>query len=329
MKFSLILPVYNVENYLSKCIKSCLCQDIPYDDYEIIVVIDGSPDNSLEIAQRYAKDYANIKIIERENGGLSAARNSGLKIAKGEYIWFIDSDDFIETNILSQMYETLSVDQLDCLWVKWKQMNEKNVILRQYTPYIKKQVFQIMSGLDFMSSVLSNHLYAWSFIYNRSFLCKNNLTFTEGMFYEDTDFALRALPLVNRIKLYDKVCYSYLFREGSITHVISSKKLNDILQNVNNEYSRSINEKNKALKDFYTLGYSCFVLLALKEVAKSENKNLEEILLKNLALIAKVKVLGNSLTKLLCVIYNIFGAHVSYRLAKQIYRHLYERRSRN
>lgn len=97
VKLSIIIPVYNVELYIEKCLQSCLSQDIPYDEYEIIVVNDGSPDGSLAIAESIAKTTTNMTIISQKNGGLSAARNTGMSVAKGEYIWFVDSDDWIET----------------------------------------------------------------------------------------------------------------------------------------------------------------------------------------------------------------------------------------
>ena len=99
-KISLIIPVYNVEKYLENCINSCLKQDISINDYEIIIVNDGSPDDCWNIIQRYANQHSNIKTINKENGGLSSARNAGINVAEGELIWFIDSDDSIKENCL-------------------------------------------------------------------------------------------------------------------------------------------------------------------------------------------------------------------------------------
>ena len=124
MLLSLILPVYNVEEYLGRCIESCLNQDLPKSEYEIIVVIDGSPDNSIDVAKRYQKKNKNIKIITRENGGLSAARNTGLQVASGDYVWFIDSDDAITENSLKGIYEEMTRHSLEVLWLKWHNMNE-------------------------------------------------------------------------------------------------------------------------------------------------------------------------------------------------------------
>ena len=100
-KLSIIIPVYNVENYVGKCLESCLNQDIPKNEYEIIVVNDGTKDNSVQVIEKYITPENNIRLIHRKNGGLSAARNTGLKEAKGEYVWFVDSDDWIENNVLN------------------------------------------------------------------------------------------------------------------------------------------------------------------------------------------------------------------------------------
>lgn len=102
MKLSIIIPTYNVQDYLERCISSCLNQNIDINSYEIIVVNDGSQDKSLSIAQKLAAVYNNISIISQSNAGLSAARNKGLSLAQGEYVWFIDADDAIKTNSLKK-----------------------------------------------------------------------------------------------------------------------------------------------------------------------------------------------------------------------------------
>ena len=123
MDLSIIIPVYNVEKYIEKCLLSCIKQDISYEDYEIVVVNDGSPDNSITIVERIAKDYSNIRIINQENQGLSGARNTGMKHAKGNYIWFVDSDDYIEENCLGRIVSYLNGD-LDILQLQYRHVFE-------------------------------------------------------------------------------------------------------------------------------------------------------------------------------------------------------------
>jgi len=105
MKISLIIPVFNVDQYLSRCLDSCIHQDLIPDEYEIIAVNDGSTDRSLTILREYEQKYSNIKVIDKPNGGLSSARNTGLSVAIGDYIWFIDSDDWIKENSLCKIYD--------------------------------------------------------------------------------------------------------------------------------------------------------------------------------------------------------------------------------
>lgn len=262
MKFSLILPVYNVEKYLEKCIKSCLIQDISQNEYEIIIVIDGSPDNSISIAKNFAKNNPCIKIIEQENQGLSGARNTGLKSAQGEYIWFIDSDDYIEPCILSNIYKQLKQNDLDCLWIQWRNISENGKIIPHYDQTINQISNKIFDGKSFMKNVLGIYLYAWSFIYRRNFLEDKELTFTTKMFYEDSDFAFRSLPNIKRIQLYNQNCYYYLSRTNSIVNTLNSQKIKDICHNALTAFSLS--KESKELEIFYQRCYSSFILLAIR-----------------------------------------------------------------
>ena len=103
MFLSIITPVYNTAKYLPACLDSLLDQGIPYEEYEVILINDGSTDHSAEILDRYANEYPNLRVIHKENSGVSATRNIALDMAQGEYIWFIDSDDFIEKNVLPEL----------------------------------------------------------------------------------------------------------------------------------------------------------------------------------------------------------------------------------
>ena len=126
MKLSIIVPVYNVADFLTKCLESLLAQDLPQNEYEIIVVNDGSTDNSGEIAQQYADKYANIKLINQANQGLSGARNTGIKHAKGEHIQFVDSDDYIEENVLGGLMKQVEQEDLDVLRFKYQNVRINN-----------------------------------------------------------------------------------------------------------------------------------------------------------------------------------------------------------
>lgn len=319
MILSLVLPVYDVERYLGKCIESCLKQNISKSEYEIIVVIDGSPDHSLDVAKSYQADNENIKIVTRPNGGLSAARNTGLFEASGDYVWFIDSDDYIEPNILGDILDCLQHGNLDALWVGWQECDEKGNILPPFALHSYSDDDSIMSGLDFMARVLSNYLYAWSFIYNRTFLLDNKLQFTEGMYYEDTDFAFRSIPLVRKIQLYGKVCYNYLQREGSIVHFTNKRKLEDICKNCISA-SNALNTCDDSLKRFYQICFTSYYMLFLKEVLKAKNKSFDNYLISQTHLnrFGKVSLFGNVKTKIIGLVYNLLGVKFCLRLFSKL-----------
>ena len=122
MKLSIIVPIYNVAPYLRKCVDSLLTQDIS--DYEIILVDDGSPDECPQICDEYVEKYDSIRVVHQENEGLSAARNSGVKVAQGDYIMFVDSDDYLQPNVLGALMEQVERDNLDVLRFRYQNVRE-------------------------------------------------------------------------------------------------------------------------------------------------------------------------------------------------------------
>ena len=114
LKLSVIVPIYNVENYLHKCIDSLLQQDLSADEYEIILVDDGSPDRCGEICDEYATKHSNVQVIHRENGGLGAARNSGIDVAQGIFVQFVDSDDYLEPMVLGTLVRKMEHEYTFC-----------------------------------------------------------------------------------------------------------------------------------------------------------------------------------------------------------------------
>ena len=314
MLLSLILPTYNVEAYLGKCIESCLNQDLPKSEYEIIVVIDGSPDHSINIAKRYQENNDNIKIITRENGGLSAARNTGLKAANGEYVWFVDSDDSITENCLKAIYEEMTQYNLDALWLKWCNMNKFHNIIPLYDCTLCKEDDEIHEGLDFMCSVMGIYYFAWSFVFKRNFLIDNGFLFKEGLFYEDTEFAYRVLPAAKRIKLFCKVCYTYNIRQGSIAQTIPSKKIYDLLSIV--EKAMDMDEKYPDVICFRRSASNILITALNQSLAIGYKKGIKDTkrLLKSF-LYRKLFLVGSVPNKLMIKSYNISGFYSLISLA--------------
>lgn len=213
LKLSIIIPVYNVEPYLARCLDSCLKQNIPADEYEIIVVNDGSTDHSVAIVESYIQRFPNVRLVNRDNGGLSAARNTGLKEAKGEYVWFVDSDDWIEPNVLKGLLDRAYRDKLDVLCFNLQLVFPNG----HFEPYIisVKEIRCVYQGTDFICKVGMPPA-AWAALYRREYLQKHSLRFYEGILHEDQEFTPRAYCLAERIAFFDQVVYNYNQREGGI-----------------------------------------------------------------------------------------------------------------
>lgn len=209
---SVVLPIYNVSDYLSECLDSVINQT--YRNLEIICVDDGSTDNCLDIIKRYSVKDDRIVILEKKNGGLSSARNFGLKKAKGEYVYFLDSDDKISDDYIYNMIDALFKSGRDfdiiCnttitkIWDDCK--TKKNKV------YLDNGVFNYISILGRKGYPFS----VWSKIYKTSFLKQNNLSFKEGVIFEDFEFAYKILPFVNDVLIVNKGEYFYRQRSTSI-----------------------------------------------------------------------------------------------------------------
>lgn len=229
MKLSIIIPVYNVEPYVEKCLRSCLEQDIPLADYEIIVVNDGSQDNSHSIAKSIAKECLNMTVISQENAGLSAARNKGLALATGVYVWFIDSDDWIETNCLKTIIETLYKEHPDGLIVYGENIINGTAEKRQDYSELNRTTY---SGIDVLKMNFWEPCVQFT-IYNRDFLIKNNLKFMPGVFHEDSEFTPRSFYLAKKLVVLNKFIYYKYANPHSITRSVNPKKAFDIIKVAN------------------------------------------------------------------------------------------------
>lgn len=224
LKVSIIVPIYNVEQYLCKCLDSLLNQDLSSEEYEIILVDDGSPDRCGEICDEYAGRYANIKVVHRENGGLSAARNSGIEIAQGQYIQFVDSDDYMEPNVLGKLAKKMEIDHLDILRFNYQNVNEGYEIFEPYKTSKHDLDFRdnVCNGMVFLTERLGFGCYAWQFLIRRELL--DGCHFKEGIYFEDTEWTPRLLMKANRVTSTNLMVYNYLMRVGSITQSVDEKK---------------------------------------------------------------------------------------------------------
>lgn len=229
MKLSIVVPIYKVEPYLPKCVESLLAQDLPKEDYEIILVDDGSPDRCGEICDAYAARYVNVKVVHRKNGGLSAARNTGIEVAQGEYVQFVDSDDYLEPNVLKELVEKMDSDKLDILRFNYQNVNERyevfepNKVSKPFVDYRD----EVRDGLTFLTERLGFGCYAWQFLLRRELL--EGCVFKEGIYFEDMEWTPRVLLKAKRVTSTDMMVYDYLMRQGSITQSVDEKKKRKML----------------------------------------------------------------------------------------------------
>lgn len=237
MKLSIIIPIYNVAPYLSKCVDSLLAQDIS--DYEIILVDDGSTDDSGAIADEIVREamgnrqwaidnetnrqspIANrptLCVIHQSNAGLSAARNTGIAAATGDYIMFVDSDDYLQPNTLGTLLKQAERDNLDILRFRYQNVRESGEVFvphegmkTDYNNYSSEPT----DGLTFLNERMGTQCYVVQFLVKADIVRQE--LFTPGIFFEDTDWTPRMLLCAKRVASTDLVVYNYLWREGSIT----------------------------------------------------------------------------------------------------------------
>lgn len=230
MLFSIIVPVYNVEKYLDKCILSILNQD--YNNYELLLIDDGSTDNSGHICDEYAKKYSCINVFHKKNGGLSDARNYGMKYAKGNYIVFVDSDDWIDLNSLREFSKVIEKKTVDVIETRFVEVYED--VQKCYDFELVKYVKKGFSKKKAISWILKKTHNTWPApkrIYSTKFIKKNNLKFLNGKLHEDIDWTSNVLYYAES---YDACTlpwyYHRMGRKGSITTSIGVSNIVDVIE---------------------------------------------------------------------------------------------------
>ena len=231
MKFSVIIPVYNVEKYLRECLDSVLNQSFP--DWEAVCVNDGSTDGSASILEEYAQKETRVKVISQKNGGLSAARNTGLKAAIGEYVLFLDSDDWLEPQALEVLASKLDGEDMLCFSGR-RYFEEESA----YHEPDRLENREYGSGMDYYNdNALAHRDFAFVCVvlraYKRSFLLDNGLFFKEGIYHEDDLFTPKASFFARRVKVLDECLYDYRVRANSITTTATPKRLSDLMETSN------------------------------------------------------------------------------------------------
>lgn len=278
---SVIMPVYNVEQYISQAIESVLNQT--YKNFELIVVDDGSPDRSGEIAEAYARKNAAVRVIHKKNGGLSDARNAGTIMATGKYIVFIDSDDYMEANLLESTVCAAEEQKADVVMFGYfiERINaEEEIVEREpiYYPYESTD----LKNIQIDSNLVQMVGYAWNKVYRSQLLKQNNLMFTKGLsVVEDIVFNSAVFTKLQKLIIVDKPLYHYTHRERK-TLVNMFHKDVFMLHKVGIASRKKLFEalgiKQNMINEFISLGhlsgirYCCANLFYYKNELKSKEK---------------------------------------------------------
>lgn len=220
IRLSYIVPVYNVEAFLQQCLGSIYSQSIREEEYEVICLNDCSQDNSYKIIEAYQSKHANMCVVTfPKNKGLSAARNEGVRMAKGKYIWFIDSDDFISNNVTERLLREAEQKVVDVLLFNYCDfIDDKGVVYKPET-FINSIV---MNGIDFMEYNFGDAFvfylgYVWRMLLRREYIIETKLSFPEGQYWEDTVYFPKAILNANRVSSVDVLGYYYRKNPASIS----------------------------------------------------------------------------------------------------------------
>lgn len=220
---SVIIPIYNVENFVEKCVDSVIHQS--YQDLDIVLVNDGSTDSSGEKIKKFESD-SRVTVLDKENGGLSSARNKGLSVAKGDYIFFVDSDDYIIPDAIYRAVEAITINKADICCFNIAYFNNHKTIEKKYITSSG-----ILRGDEVIVDALTgNHIKTsvWSKLYKTSIIKDNNIQFIEGLINEDIPFTILTAAKASSICYIPDVLYMAYQREGSISRCIKPESLSSI-----------------------------------------------------------------------------------------------------
>ncbi|MDM1521195.1 glycosyltransferase family 2 protein [Myroides odoratimimus] len=237
---SIVIPIYNVENYLRRCLTSI--SESRLDNFEVIMVDDGSPDNSVVICQEFEQNDSRFKLFRKKNGGLSDARNFGFLHVDSDFVWFIDSDDFLQENSIDKVWNILNtIGSIDILLFNYSEFFEFSNQRKEIRKFNNEQ--GILRSDSLIKKYNTYGIQAWTQVYSVDFLKKNQLFFEKGYIYEDVLFNLKAYSCNPNIYVIEDVLYNYVQRDGSIMNSnISDKNIRSlikILELINNEGIRS------------------------------------------------------------------------------------------
>lgn len=273
---SIIIPVYKVEKYLEKCIQSVINQT--YENLQIILVDDGSPDNCGKICDEYAKKDHRIEVIHKSNGGLSDARNKGLEIAKGEYIGFVDSDDYIEADMYEVLYNLLKQYNADVSICNFYTVSQEKIAIKNADNGIKEYTrIEILKEILLDNNIQS---YAWNKLYKKDLF--DEIKYPVGKKYEDIGTTFYLLEKCNKVVVTGKPEYYYINRQDSIVNNVTETTITDYIELIMQRYDyieENIKELSSYNKDYLKriLRTAEQDIKSLKEVGDYTKKKYEEL----------------------------------------------------
>lgn len=227
IKLSIIVPVYNVEEYIRPCVESIFKQGLDESTYEVILVNDGTKDNSFGVIEDIVNSHSNILIVEQKNQGLSAARNTGMTKASGDYILFLDSDDLLIENTLGKLTAELNSSSPDILYAGFVKMTNEEIDTRKMVAQEECICRETTGRKGFLEDYNARECYAWRAFYKRTFLEEKHLRFIPGIYFEDVPFTTECHLVAGKCIRTDYTFYIYRQRPGSIVSAINKKKVMD------------------------------------------------------------------------------------------------------
>ncbi len=285
-KVSIIIPIYNTKQYLKDCVESVLQQTLR--DIEIICINDGSTDGSEIIVKEIAKQDDRVKVISRENGGLAAARNTGLKYASGEYCYFLDSDDMIEPAAMEQLYRQAKSDDLDILFFGGRcfyQEQTPNVLqayIKEKSIWERARNTDVIRGDELFCDFQLNRIFVSSVslqLIRRQFLLNDQLKFAEGFIHEDLIFTFEAALKAQRVKCIRDSLFCRRLRAESIvtsklTHRNFEGRFHNFIQSIfiSRQYRGNHEKVKKAMADFIKMSYNNTLYVYRKLDANERNQ---------------------------------------------------------
>ncbi|UUX35239.1 glycosyltransferase [Fundicoccus culcitae] len=281
MKLSVIIPVYNVEDYIEKCVDSVINQS--YKDLEILLINDGSTDNSGKICDELQNKYKKVRVFHKENEGLSETRNYGIRKSKGDYIAFLDSDDYIYTdaykNLMSVLLET-KVDIVIGSLVKY--IPENDIYVQKQKKFFSKQG-KIISGQEYLTMTIKENIYsavAVKGIYKKSLINSNNIFFEKGLLHEDELWSPQILIKAKKVIDTGFIFYVHVSREGSITNKKNkTKNSNDLIRIVyelEKIYNSKLNREDSRYLRNYLVNLYLYALNIGGFLTKESNFNIDK-----------------------------------------------------